>query len=380
VTKFRLMMVVGSMALTAGAGCGRPMTKVDAGCVAITCPATGGSSGSAGGGSAATGGGGGGGGTATGGGRDAGMAPTTIQAAKAATFPAKVNLKSVVVTAVSFARASAATSFCSGISSADGGMTKGVNASFWIADQNGAQHGVWLNKFRCDGEGGDADYFPTVGDVLNVSGVIGFNSAFTQREGYRITVKSEFDFIPNKPANFVCSLSSAPPCQPLSITKVGAMAALPANEVPSTFGGNGAIKAEPTYSGARVHIAGPLSFGMTSPEAMHRITAAGANDSVYFGFSLSNGVLVNNFRTFEGAVLDDGGVAHCDLRNAVIDGGTVTFPNGIAGVWDTYTMASCADGGTNFTSCFNNRGTVPGTPDANYTNVLYPTDCADYLQ
>ena len=385
---FRSMMM--SAALVFAVGC-RPETKPDAGCVGITCPTTGGGfggGGGAGGGGGVTGGGTGGGsttgggtggGSTTGGGTGGGATgggggtiPTTIMAAKGSTFPTKVDLQGVVVSAISFARPSASPNNCAKLTG-DGGMSKGVNASFWVADPNNAQYGVWVTKFRCDG---DVDYFPQVGDVVNVSGIIGFQSSFTQQEGYRIVVKSEFDYIPSKPMGYVCELTSTPPCEPFVITKVGAMAALPPVNLPSTFGGNGAIKSDPTYSGVRVKIAGPLTVGEINPIALKRISAD-AGDNRYFGFGLSNGVLVNNFRTFEGAPLEDGGVSHCDVRNVVTDGGTVTFPNGIIGVWDTYTHATCADGGTSLNSCFNNRGMVPGAPDANYTNVLYPTDCAD---
>lgn len=380
--KSRLMMM-GAAAVFAMA-CGRMPSKADAGCVGITCPTTGGGIGGTGGGSGGgTTGGGSGGGTATGGGSGGGSAtgggggviPTTIQAAKGSTFPAKVDLQGVVVTAISFARASAASSNCT-IPSADGGQSKGVNASFWVADPANPQFGVWVEKFRCDG---DLDYFPQVGDVLNISGVIGFESSFVQQDGFRIMVKSEFDYIPNKPSGYVCATTSTPPCTPFVVTKTSSMAPLAVVPVPATFGNNGAIKAEPTYSGARVKIAGPLTVGNLNPEALHRNSAI-PNDNRYFGFELSNGVLVNNFRTFEGASLEDGGTSHCDVRAIVGDGGTLTFPNGITGIWDTYTHASCTDGGTNLTGCFNNRGTVPGTPDANYTNVLYPTDCADLNQ
>jgi hypothetical protein len=370
---FRSMMI-GSVAVLA-MGCPRTMTKVDAGCVGITCPTVGGGTGGAGGGTTGGGGGatGGGGGT-TGGGTGGGTqgdggVPSTIAAAKMATFPSKVALTGVVVTAVSFARASAATTTCAGSSS------KGVNASFWVADPSSAEQGIWVSKFRCDE---NVDYFPVVGDVLNISGIIGFNSSFAQQEGYRVMVKSEFDFIPSKPSGYVCAPTSTPPCEPLVITKTGTMAPLPVVSKPITFGGNGAIRTEQALRGVRIKIEGPLTVGNLNPEALHRVSALGANDTRYFGFELSNGVLVNNFRTFEGATLEDGGVSHCDVRNIVGDGGTVTFPNGIIGVWDTYTMSSCTDGGTSLTSCFNNKGTVPGVPDSGYTNVLYPTDCADY--
>ena len=319
----------------------------DAGCVGITCP---------------TGGGTGGGVTGGGG----GAAITTLQAARTAVFPAKVNLQGVVVTAISFARASGSITLCAGTS------TRGVNASFWVADPGNPQVGMWVEKFRCDA---DPDYFPQVGDLLNLSGVVGIESVFRQQDGYRVTVKSEYDFIANKPVGYVCALSSAPPCQPLIITRTGARSPLVPTPVPANFGGGGALQASPGFVGARVRIAGPLFVLDANPAVLHRISALPA-DNRYFGYALSNGVLVDNFRTFEGALLEDGGVSHCDVRDVVNDGGTVSFPNGLIGVWDTYTHAPCTDGGINLAACSNFPGMIAGT-DAGYTHVLYPTDCAD---
>ncbi len=377
---FRSMMM--GAALLFAVGC-RVQSKPDAGCVGITCPTGGGigagggsGGGSAGGGGGSMGGGSGGGSTggsgggSTGGGAGGGMGmPTTVQAAKASTYPAKVALRGVVVTAISFARRSAAAA-CAGASSA------GVTADFWVADPASAEHGVWVQKFRCDG---DVDYFPAVGDVLNVSGVIGFETPFKQRVASRIMVKSEFDFIPGKPMGYVCAVTSTPPCEPFAVTKTGTMSPLPVVNQLATFGAAG-FRAEQALKGARITIAGPLTVASITPAALHQVSAQGANDPRYFGFALSNGVLVNDFRIFGGAQLEDGGVSRCDVRAMVADGGTVTFPNGITGVWDTYAFAPCLDGGTDIFRCFAGRGTVPPSPDSGYTNVLYPTDCADLNQ
>jgi hypothetical protein len=271
----------------------------------------------------------------------------------------------VVVTAISFARASTS-SLCPGLG------TAGVNASFWVADPANPQSGVWVDKFRCDNP---PDYLPQVGDVLSISGVIGLESSFRQQDGYRTTVQSEFDYIPNKPIGYFCTLTSVPSCEPLVITRTSGTTPLPVVNVPSSFGSGGAIQAAAAHVGARVKIAGPLTVTDVYPAALRRLSAL-PGDTRYFGYQLSNGVLVNNFRTFDGAVLEGGVVSRCDVRNVVLDGGTVTFPNGLIGVWDTYTHATCVDGGINLTNCLNNQGVVPGTA-ANYTHVLYPTDCAD---
>jgi hypothetical protein len=95
---------------------------------------------------------------------------------------------------------------------------------------------------------------------------------------------------------------------------------------------------------------------------------------------VTGGLLVSNRNTF-GSSPTDGGPARCDWQALVRnDGGTVTFPEGIRGVWDTYSFAPCADGGTDVLGCFRNEGRVPGTeqPDGGYnrfTHVLIPQNC-----
>ncbi|MFZ5444310.1 MAG: hypothetical protein ACOZQL_30210 [Myxococcota bacterium] len=370
------------------------MGTPDAGCVGITCPvtgggigggggggSTGGGGGSTGGGGGSTGGGGGmttgGGGGSTGGGGGSTGPATTIAAARAATFPAEVDIDGAVVVAVSFAARSNSTG-----ANCTGTTTKGVNANFWLADPNNPQQGVYVDKFRCDGVGTTSgpDYFPQVGDVVHIKGMIGFESAFDDRTAFRVMIKSEYDFLPSGMRPSVCETGSMPACRPLLIEKTGSMVIPNPIDVPITFGGGGAVKAEPAYAGSRIKIAGPLTLANPTPMALKRLSAI-PNDDRYFGYELSNGVLVNNFRVFEGARLEDGGVSHCDLRAIALDGGTVTFPNGIIGVWDSYSHAACADGGTD-SQCFKNRGIVPGVDAGSigYTNVLYPTDCADQLQ
>ena len=89
---------------------------------------------------------------------------------------------------------------------------------------------------------------------------------------------------------------------------MGTRVPLAALTVPATFGAQGAIRAEPSYLGARVRLPGPISVSNIYPSALKRISAL-PNDTRYFGYELSNGVLVNNFRTFEGAVLENGVIA-----------------------------------------------------------------------
>ncbi len=309
--------------------------------------------------------------------QDAGTPPPeTVAAAKAIKFPGLVNLKGVVVTAVAFAsRSNSMGADCKGTNS------KGTTAEFWVADPNNAQAGIYVTKFRCDTT---VDYMPVVGDVLDLTGYIGIESKFTDREAFRWLVKQQYDFLSPKPrpaAGEAEACTAANSCQPLVITLKSQGAALPDNMVTATFGDNGAIRANPTYAGARVKMAGPVSISNASPAAMRRISLV-PGDNRYFGFQLSNGVLVNNYRTYatfapDGGLLEDGGTSTCDFRLVVLDGGALSFAS-IAGMWDSYSHAVCADGGVDF-GCFKaGGGSVPGT-DAGYTYVLYPMNCADFV-
>ncbi|MBL8911970.1 MAG: hypothetical protein JNM17_14850 [Archangium sp.] len=388
-------------------------TKPDAGCVGITCPIGGGGIGAGGGttgggttGGGTTGGGGGGttgggttgggttgggttgggttgggttgggtGGGTTGGGTGGGGMPSTIAAARAATFPAEVNLTGLVVTAISFAGVSMSTG-----ADCTGTTVKGVNASFWVADPANPQQGIWVSKFRCDGAiDADPMYFPVPGDVVDIRGIVGFDSQFNDRTAFRVVVQSEFNYLPSSMRPAMCETGSSPACRPLLITRTGNMVPPPPINVPQNFGMAGALKAEPAYAGARIKIMGTVAAGDIYPMALKRISAV-PNDDRYYGWQTDTGVLVNDFRTFNNARLEDGGQSRCDVRFVILDGGMLSFPNGIVGVWDSYAHASCQDGGTD-SQCFKNRALVPGMIDAGlaYTNVLYPTDCADLM-
>jgi len=105
------------------------------------------------------------------------------------------------------------------------------------------------------------------------------------------------------------------------------------------------------------------------------------DSSIAYGFEVSGsnlpaGLLIRNSQTF--GVYPDGG-PRCDYGQMVADGGkTVTFPNGIRGVWDTFTQAPCVNGGLSCGSGAGVRdaGTVPGVGSP-YVYVLEPMDCAN---
>jgi hypothetical protein len=220
---------------------------------------------------------------------------------------------------------------------------------------------------------------PAIGDVLDITGYIGIEESFNGREKKRIVVKEQYDFIRGaKPAK--CELTSN--CQPLVITKTGTMAPLGDNPVSASFGDDGGIRSFNSYAGSRIKFIDPLSIADARPLAFKRLSAV-SGDEVYYGFRLSNGVLVNNYLTFakfdvDGGVYADGGTSSCDFRLVKLDGGSVTFSQ-IAGIWDTYTNFSCSDGGTDLPNCFKNWNVPGSNPDAGYTNVLYPMNCSDFV-
>lgn len=268
-------------------------------------------------------------------------------------FGSKVRLTDVVVTAVSFNLAG------------DAGMTGNEppwRQEFWVTDPANPQQGIWVRKFYTDPpETGRL----VEGDQVTIEGYFGTEGRFNDRSGYRRVVKSQNDFLP----------SAERPGLPMVITRTGTVSPPAPNQVTVGNFGNaedGTARPNPEYAGGYVHIEGPLEITNPSPAAFKRVSE-NPNDSVYFGFEVTGGVLVNNYKTFQA----DGG---CAWRDVALDAGTqgqkVVF-QAVRGVWDSFTHAPCADGGT-ASNCFRNDGTVPGTTNQ-WTNVLYPQSCDDYV-
>ncbi len=344
-----------SLSVMAVMACGSSRVTPDAGLAKDGGAGTGGSTGTGGsagtGGSVGTGGSAGtGGSTGTGGGTGAAQ-EVSVAGAKGLTYPAHVLLKGVVVTAVAN-NYLATTGSCA--------SAGGWYASFYVADVASPENGIFVFKHCSDSP---AVFQPVVGDLLTIDGFVGFQKKYVEREGYRVMIKSQYDF------------TAAPHtgALPLTITKTGSMAPLADNQAPAGFGDaqGGAVQANKSLGGTRVHIPGPLTITSATPTAFKRISAV-PNDNTYFGFEVTGGVLVNNFKTYKS--FDDGGTPACDYRGNVADGGSVTFANGISGVWDTYTHAPCTDGGTS-SSCYAADGLIPGVDGGKYTYVLYPMNC-----
>ncbi len=236
-------------------------------------------------------------------------------------------------------------------------------AYFWAVDPCFPQEGIYVDKFFFDDV---RNYLPQVGDEVTIQGLFRrYNSnasdADETRHAYRPVIKSDFRLgVPGVTGSLI-------------ITKTGTAPVPQDRTVLAGFGNadGGAAKPNPEYGGARVHVPGPVSITHANPPALKQ-RPDDPEHGGYLGFEVTGGVLVSNYKTF--GVTLDGGRPRCDWRNVVNDGGTVSFPNGIRGVWDTYSYVPCEDGGT----ASNCAGYVPGTTN-NYTYVLYPQDCATDL-
>jgi hypothetical protein len=237
-------------------------------------------------------------------------------------------------------------------------------AQFWAVDPCFPKEGIYVDKYFTDPV---TNYLPQVGDVLTVEGLYRQYNAIASdvpdtsetRMAYRPVLKNDrFLGMPGTTGK-------------LNLTKTGT-APVPADlTVPAP---------SPEYGGARVHIPGPISITNPTPEAFKQ-RPDNPSHGTYLGFEVSGGVLVNNYKTF--GETRDGGNPRCDWGARARDGGSVSFPNGIRGVWDTFSHVPCADGG--FTNAdggarsdclfsYRDAGYVPGT-NQQYTYVLYPQNC-----
>ncbi|AKF80887.1 hypothetical protein MFUL124B02_16310 [Myxococcus fulvus 124B02] len=236
-------------------------------------------------------------------------------------------------------------------------------ARFWVVNPCFPKEGIYVDKFYTDTV---TNYEPVVGDVVDITGFFrrflpnGDDNVPSGRDAYRPVVKSDYQL----------NVSSA--TGKLSINKRGTTTPPADHTAPEGFGNSegGSTKPNPEFAGTRVHIPGPLTITNARPPALRQFPDDPTNDN-YVGFEVTGGVLVANYKTYQ----------TCDLRVSADDGGTVTFPNGIRGVWDTFTNTPCeegttttTDGGTRFTCNKYKDGIIPGTTN-DYTHVLYPMNC-----
>jgi hypothetical protein len=233
-------------------------------------------------------------------------------------------------------------------------------ARFWVQDTRDNRQGLWIFK---DFNDLPRTYQPRVGELLNIRGFYKSQFSTWDRFGYRRQLGNG------------CSAAVRNDGGVLEIEVMDAgVMTLPVTAMPG-FGNsmNGNSRPNPELGSTRVFIPGPVTLTSPTPVALARISSDGGVGG-FNGFEITGGVLVNNFFTF--GETRDGGSVRCDWRAIAADGGMVTFPNGLAGIWDTYTHAPCIGN----PSCGGDRdaGYVPGTQPTNaFTYVLYPTDCAE---
>ncbi len=283
---------------------------------------------------------------------------TTISAIRGAAFCSeKVKLKNVVITSI-------ANSFA--------GTAGDYQAQFWVGDPAKLKDGIYVDKFFTD-PSIPAKFEPKTGQIVDIEGYTFKQSKFTDRIAYRVTLKSQFSCI-GPDGGFYN------PAGPLTVTLIDAGTLPAAPMAPAGFGNamGGTVKANSDYRSARVFVPGPLTITNPSPQALKRVSLD-PTDTTYFGFEVTGGILVNNFNTFDRFQADAGLQVRCDYRKMMLDGGSVVFPNGITAVYDTYSHASCEDGGTSCpATARRNAGIVPGTTN-DFTYVLYPADCTELV-
>jgi hypothetical protein len=277
--------------------------------------------------------------------------------------------------------------------SANGLPDGGSRAFFWVEDPAHTQSGLWVEKFTTDyaqdsTPGPDYLYFPAPGDSLTLQGFLVTDVRYsfpTYNQAGRATIGEQYLITGGSAASplfIVVNRAGSPPVD---------------NPAPAGFGNaqSGTVAAGADHAGARVHIPGPLTLTDASPAALTHFK----NDSFppqaigWRGFEVGSpdgggpfkGILVVDDKTYqEYDDLPDGGKVpvpgRCDYAALVRDGGSVTFPSGISGSWDSYAIQPCAgpkDGGS---FCPNAPGEVPladGGALLGFTYVLWPRSCAD---
>ncbi len=226
--------------------------------------------------------------------------------------------------------------------------------SFWVVDPANPKQGLWIFK---SSEDLPAPYAPKVGDRIDLEGWLQYQGGFEPFTAYRPQLVGR---------------SSAHPTARLVITRLGTLTPPADHPVsPSTGFGNadgGFGRPNPEYAGSRVHILGPLSLTNPQPRALQGVSD-GAEAPSFFGFEVEGGILVRDDQT-----------SGCDWRQKALDGGTVVFPQGLRGVWETYSYAPCQERAGTDAGCLRLPALVPGTqtPDGGgnkFTYVLHPRNC-----
>jgi hypothetical protein len=252
----------------------------------------------------------------------------------------------------------------SGVVVTDVSYSDANNTEFWVTDPNDPISGIWVHLRSSDTLSGATSI--AVGQTMDIDG---FFSSESKKDTHGFARRY---VLANNYAG-----STSPDNRPMTVTVTATGATLPpANTVDTgCFGDNQDGHAYmPQYAmpfgGTRVHVNGPVSITSAEPVAMTRLADDGGTLYVagYNGFEVTGGILVDDFATYKA----DGG--ECDWAGAVKDGGTVTFPDGLDGVWDTYAFAiyGSADGYVP-----NSDSVYPDGGQNSYFWALYPQNCGD---
>jgi hypothetical protein len=254
--------------------------------------------------------------------------------------------------------------------SSDGGTV-----GFWVRDDSDA--GFYVYKRGTDTVAAN----PVPGDIVNIDGQFGTQTKYFAPDGYRYLISNQYygsGNVKNRPLIITTLTPSTGAPAPLTLDANCGMDA--------QDGQQDLFQDSQFNAGQLIHINGPLAITNAQPLAMAQVTElqdGGALITGYRGFEVTGGILVTDSKTYS----SDGGFGapeRCDWRLLADGGATVTFPNGITGVWDTYTMHPCIDNGAGGCGTTGDNGYIPNagalTSDAGnptYTFALYPQSCAD---
>ncbi len=229
-------------------------------------------------------------------------------------------------------------------------------AKFWVQDLRDNRQGLYIRKDYTDLPN---NYQPVIGQVLSIRGYYQTQSVTFDRDAYRRHLGEGCSTAVRNDGGVLI----------ITVTDSG-VPSIPVT-APVGFGDalNGTARPNPELASNRVFISGPVSLINATPSPLSRI-GIDAGVEGFNGFEITGGVLVNNFATF--GTTRDGGSVRCDWRAIAADGGTVTFPNGLTGIWDTYSHAPCI--GDENCAFRRDAGQVPFANNT-FTYVLYPTDC-----
>jgi len=256
-----------------------------------------------------------------------------------------------------------------------------VRQNFWVVEPSSPQNGLYVFKDYTDtvedinGGGPVTSLALQVGDLVNIDGHMTriFPDSFINNgaEAYRYQMS---ELCNGMPMRILLTGTATPPADIMAASPFGLN---PDGGKPK---GNFVSDQRPgviqPMAGVRVHIPGPLTLSNPYPPEMVRIN----NPATSFGFEVSGanvpaGVLVRTQNTF--GTFPDGG-PRCDYGRMVADGGRmVAFPQGIRGVWDTFSQTGCTNGTTTCSGIGSrDAGIVPGL-GSNYTFAIFPIDCND---